>query len=200
MWKQVISPILTQEMKVKSAGKYLADWCGWCLATTQTQFGVAPFADCARTAWEKNTARHLDRDLPEGVWTTIFWVGDKDNYGHIACAKRTGQNVEIWTSPYTHKPYFDIFSGELNTTIDKISKIYGLKGYVGWTETLNNTRLIEYVEPAPDPIEEQPVPETNKTEPTCEPTATEAKQVVVKMSFWQAVWNFIKAIFTRSSK
>jgi hypothetical protein len=137
----------------------------WCLAVTQTQFGVAPFAANARIAWEKNPTKHQDYNLPEGVWTTIFWLGDKNNYGHIACAKRTGGQVEIWSSPYTHKPYFDIFKGELRSTIDQITRVYGMSGFVGWTEVLNTTRLIELVP------EVQPKPEP-KPEPTPKPEET----------------------------
>lgn len=146
-WKQTIYPNLDdKKLVIYAQGKVLLDWFLWCLAVTQKVFGVAPFAESAQIAWSWNNTKHQDRNLPDGCFIPIWWTGGYKNYGHVAIAKRTGNRIQIWTSPYTHKPYFDYFEGELNTTIDTISRIYGVS-YAGWTETMNTTRVVEWVNP-----------------------------------------------------
>ena len=146
-WKQTIYPNLDdKKLVVYAQGKVLLDWFLWCLAVTQKVFGVAPFAESAQIAWNWNNTKHQDRNLPDGCFVPIWWTGGYKNYGHVAVAKRTGNRIQIWSSPYTRKPFFDYFEGELNVTIDTISRIYGVS-YAGWTETMNTTRIIEWVNP-----------------------------------------------------
>lgn len=146
-WKQTIYPNLDdKKLVIYAQGKVLLDWFLWCLAVTQKVFGVAPFATSAQIAWNWNNTKHQDRNLPDGCFVPIWWTGGYKNYGHVAVAKRTGNRIQIWTSPYTHKPYFDYFEGELNTTIDTVSRIYSVT-YAGWTETMNTTRVVEWVNP-----------------------------------------------------
>ena len=146
-WKQTIYPNLDdKKLVIYAQGKVLLDWFLWCLAVTQKVFGVAPFAESAQIAWSWNNTKHQDRNLPDGCFVPIWWTGGYKNYGHVAIAKRTGNRIQIWSSPYTRKPFFDYFEGELNVTIDTISRIYGVS-YVGWTETMNTTRIVEWVNP-----------------------------------------------------
>ena len=146
-WKQTIYPNLDdKKLVIYAQGKVLLDWFLWCLAVTQKVFGVAPFAESAQIAWSWNNTKHQDRNLPDGCFVPIWWTGGYKNYGHVAVAKRTGNRIQIWSSPYTRKPFFDYFEGELNVTIDTISRIYGVS-YAGWTETMNTTRIIEWVNP-----------------------------------------------------
>lgn len=146
-WKQTLYPNLDDKnLVVYYKGKPLTDWFLWCLAVVQKTFNVVPFAESAQIAWSWNNTKHLDRNLPDGCFVPIWWTGGYKNYGHIAVAKRTGNRIQIWTSPYTHKPYFDYFEGELNTTIDTVSRIYSVT-YAGWTETMNTTRVVEWVNP-----------------------------------------------------
>ena len=146
-WKQTIYPNLDdKKLVIYAQGKVLLDWFLWCLAVTQKVFGVAPFAESAQIAWNWNNTKHQDRNLPDGCFVPIWWTGGYKNYGHVAIAKRTGNRIQIWSSPYTRKPFFDYFEGELNTTIDTVSRIYGV-AYVGWTETMNTTRIVEWVNP-----------------------------------------------------
>ena len=146
-WKQTIYPNLDdKKLVIYAQGKVLLDWFLWCLAVTQKVFGVAPFAESAQIAWSWNNAKHQDRNLPDGCFVPIWWTGGYKNYGHVAIAKRTGNRIQIWSSPYTRKPFFDYFEGELNVTIDTISRIYGVS-YAGWTETMNTTRVVEWVNP-----------------------------------------------------
>ena len=146
-WKQTIYPNLDdKKLVIYAQGKVLLDWFLWCLAVTQKVFGVVPFAESAQIAWNWNNTKHQDRNLPDGGFVPIWWTGGYKNYGHVAVAKRTGNRIQIWSSPYTRKPFFDYFEGELNVTIDTISRIYGVS-YAGWTETMNTTRIIEWVNP-----------------------------------------------------
>ena len=146
-WKQTIYPNLDdKKLVIYAQGKVLLDWFLWCLAVTQKVFGVAPFAESAQIAWNWNNTKHQDRNLPDGCFVPIWWTGGYKNYGHVAVAKRTGNRIQIWSSPYTRKPFFDYFEGELNVTIDTISRIYGVS-YAGWTETMNTTRIVEWVNP-----------------------------------------------------
>lgn len=146
-WKQTLYPNLDdKKLVVYYKGKPLTDWFLWCLAVVQKTFNVAPFAESAQIAWSWNNTKHQDRNLPDGCFVPIWWTGGYKNYGHVAVAKRTGNRIQIWTSPYQHKPYFDYFEGELNTTIDTVSRIYSV-AYAGWTETMNITRVVEWVNP-----------------------------------------------------
>nr|DAS28142.1 MAG TPA: CW7 repeat protein [Caudoviricetes sp.] len=146
-FKQTLYPNLDdKKLVVYYKGKPLTDWFLWCLAVAQKTFNVAPFAESAQIAWSWNNTKHQDRNLPDGCFVPIWWTGGYKNYGHVAIAKRTGNRIQIWTSPYTHKPYFDYFEGELNTTIDTVSRIYSVV-YAGWTETMNTTRVVEWVNP-----------------------------------------------------
>ena len=146
-WKQTIYPNLDdKKLVVYYQGKPLLDWFLWCLAVAQRTFNVAPFAASAQIAWNWNNTKHQDRNLPDGCFVPIWWTGGYKNYGHVAIAKRTGNRIQIWSSPYTRKPFFDYFEGELNVTIDTISRIYGVS-YAGWTETMNTTRIVEWVNP-----------------------------------------------------
>ena len=146
-FKQTLYPNLDdKKLVVYYKGKPLTDWFLWCLAVVQKTFNVAPFAESAQIAWSWNNTKHQDRNLPDGCFIPIWWTGGYKNYGHVAVAKRTGNRIQIWSSPYTRKPFFDYFEGELNVTIDTISRIYGVS-YAGWTETMNTTRIVEWVNP-----------------------------------------------------
>lgn len=146
-YKQTIYPNLDdKKLVVNYQGKPLLDWFLWCLAVAQKTFNVAPFAATAQIAWNWNNTKHQDRNLPDGCFVPIWWTGGTGNYGHVAVAKRSGNRIQVWSSPYRHKPYFDYFEGELNATIDNISRIYGVS-YAGWTETMNTTRIVEWVNP-----------------------------------------------------
>lgn len=146
-FKQTLYPNLDdKKLVVYYKGKPLTDWFLWCLAVAQRTFNVAPFAESAQIAWNWNNTKHQDRNLPDGCFVPIWWTGGYKNYGHVAIAKRTGNRIQIWSSPYTRKPFFDYFEGELNATIDTVSRIYSV-AYAGWTETMNTTRVVEWVNP-----------------------------------------------------
>lgn len=171
-FKQTLYPNLDdKKLVVYYQGKPLMDWFLWCLAVAQKTFNVAPFAASAQIAWNWNNTKHTDRSLPDGCFVPIWWTGGVQNYGHVAIAKRTGNRIQIWTSPYRHKPYFDYFEGELNVTIDNVSRIYGVR-YAGWTETMNTTRVVEWVNPLKP--EEKPQETPKQPEQPVEPPKPES--------------------------
>lgn len=155
-WIQKIIPFLDdKKLYVYSGGKVLTDWYEWCLAVVDACFGVAPFAASAIKAWEVNTTKHWDggMSIPIGFYVPVFYKGGK--YGHVVVAYRESyEKIKVWSSPYTHKAYFDYFEGPVVETLDKIGRIYGCS-YIGWTETLGDKRIIQW-ENVPDPKPAEP--------------------------------------------
>ena len=182
--RQIAWPNLDNDSKhplyVWVGGKILSDWCGWCLGVVSAAWGATwskGHADCAKNAWYGYGSKHADYELPDGIFVPIFWVGEP--YGHVAIAKRSGSNVEIWTSPYTHKPYYEYFRGELHATINNITRIYGCAPYAGWSEQIGDKRVMEYYEeqkpakkPESKPAEPVKEPESKPAEPVKEPEKT----------------------------
>lgn len=144
MWKQLSTPNL--DPVVYNGGKALNDWYGWCLATVETAFGTDRLYPTAWAGWQNTSKRHQDRDFPIGVYFPV-WFSGYSNMGHVAIAyvNESGQ-MNIWTSPYTHVPYF--YTGYHD--VDTLANGYHVT-YAGWSEDLAGSTLIEFV---PDP----PVP------------------------------------------
>ena len=159
-YRQAIIPNLDDDpnnpLVVYVYGKPLQSWRGWCLAVTDASFGVPPFAATALDAWNMNTTKRQNRDLPDKCYVPIFYSGDKENWGHVAICYRDGDNYTIWSSPYTDKAYFDIFRGK--DAIDQLIRYGYGKQFLGWTETLGSKRIVDYYEPAPTPAP-TPAPE-----------------------------------------
>lgn len=136
MWKQTKTPNL--DPVVYLSGKILYDWMGWCLAVAQTMFGSQRTSPSAWSEWVNVVKyKHQDRNIPGGVYVPIwfdgYWNGSR--VGHVAVYK----DGKVWSSPYTSKPYADVLG-----SIADVERIYGMK-YVGWSEDIGNTRVIEFV-------------------------------------------------------
>lgn len=176
-WCQKVTPNTNDKTLVcyDANGKAMKDWCGWCLAVTQQAFGITKrlYASAIK-AWDANTTKHSDLRFPERVYFPLFWRGGE--YGHVAIAYCEGGRIKIWSSPYTKKAYFDYFESTYSPTyseaISTIERKYGLKEFIGWTETLTGTRLIEWIDDPvlPKPPEPEIIPEL---EPTPEPEHVE---------------------------
>lgn len=159
---------------VYQGGKILTDWYGWCLAVVHASFGAKGSSYSAKTAWQANSTKHKDYNLPENVWIPVWWEGGQ--YGHVAEAYRQGDQITVYSSPYTHKPYFQVFKGSVKATLDSMGKTYGVGGFSGWSETLLDSRIISWVED-PKPVETKPEPEPEPTpEPVPEPTKDDNKE------------------------
>lgn len=175
-WKQILSPNLDNDPKhplyVYQGGGILTDWYGWCLAVVHASFGAKGSSYSAKTAWQSCNTKHKDYNLPNKIYVPVWWEGGQ--YGHVAIGYRDGNNITVYSSPYTHKPNFQIFKGSLNATIDSIGTTYGVGKFSGWSETLLDSRIISWVED-PKPIEPTPEPEP-EPEPTPEPSDNDNKE------------------------
>lgn len=161
-WVQKVIPFLDDsKLVVKSGGKVLYDWCGWCLAVADASFGVAPFAESAIKAWDVNPDKFPNVwDIPVGFYVPIFWSGGK--YGHVAIIHRLDwDKATIYSSPYTHKPYFDVFTGNIDEVIAIVTRKYGLSKCLGWTASLGGKSIAAW-----EPLPEATKPEPQKPEPT----------------------------------
>lgn len=180
-WKQLVKPYLDDSKLIATdgAGNILYDWYEWCLAVTQAAFGIKKAKyPSAIAAWNDNPDKYAvgGMDIPIGLYVPVFYSGGK--YGHIVIAYRESyEKIKVWSSPYTHKPYFDYFEGPVVATLDRIGTIYGCK-YLGWTASLTDTPIVRWgsdpkpVEPKPEP---KPEPEPTPA-PEPEPAPEEPKK------------------------
>lgn len=148
-WRQDVAPNLNDQSLVVffgtiGVGNPLADWYGDCAAVVRNAFGIAnPVGSSAWQIYTKyNQVNHADRNWPIGMYFPI-WFSGYGGQGHVAIAYWNGSSLQIWTSPYTHKAYFDHY-----TDVDRLASGYGVT-YAGWSEDFAGTRLIDYVPDAP---------------------------------------------------
>lgn len=165
-WRQVLSPNLDNDpnhpLYIWIGGQVLTDWYGWCLAVVAGSFGAAGSSYSAKTAWQSCWSKHYDRNIPEYVWVPLWYEGG--DYGHVVMGFRQGNGITIYSSPYTHKATFDRFDGDLNWALDYIGQVYGVGSFTGWSESVLDSRVIEWFEEQPPIQEPEPLPE-----PTPEP-------------------------------
>lgn len=135
-YRQVKTPNL--DPVIYQGGKILYNWLGWCLAYVQTAFGAGWSGSTAWQGWTTHTSgKHADRNIPKGVYVPIwfdgYWNGQR--LGHVAIYR----DGKIWSSPVSNKPYADTWS-----SIAAVEKAYGMR-YVGWSEFVGSTRVIQKV-------------------------------------------------------
>lgn len=146
MWRNTKTPSL--DPVVYLGGKVLYDWMGWCLAVAQTMFGSQRTSPSAWSEWVNVVKhKHQDWNLPKGVYVPIWFDGwwNGQRVGHVAIYK----DGKVWSSPYRSKPYADVLG-----SIAEVERIYGMK-YVGWSEDIGNTRVIQWVNPVHNITREQ---------------------------------------------
>ena len=174
-YKQLLYPNLDNDpnhpLYIYQGGGILMDWYGWCLAVVAGSYGAKGSSYSAKTAWQANGTKHWDRNIPEGIWTPLWYEGG--SYGHVVIGLREGNQLTIYSSPYTHKPTFDVFKGELNWCLDYVGRVYGVGGFSGWSETVLDSAVMCWEEPpvenlAPEPVN-NPQPVDNSPEPELEP-------------------------------
>jgi len=180
-WKQDLWPNLDTDpnnpLYIWIGGQILTDWYGWCLAVVAGSYGAAGSSYSAKTAWQSCPTKHWDRDIPEYMWVPLWYEGGA--YGHVVIGYRQGNSLTVYSSPYVHQATFQRFDGEINWLLDYIGQVYGVGGFSGWSETVLDSRVMEWVNeqaPAPEPLPEpepepEPTPEPDTpSEPSGEPT------------------------------
>ena len=163
-WRQILQPNLDNDpnhpLYIYQGGGILTDWYGWCLAVVAGSYGAKGSSYSAKTAWQSCSTKHQDRNIPEGIYVPLWYEGG--TYGHVVIGYRSGSTLTIWSSPYTHIATFQKFSGELNWCLNYVGQVYGVGGFTGWSESVLDSRVIEYqndqVKPEPTPAPE-PTPE-----------------------------------------
>ena len=145
--RQLLSPNLDNDpnnpLYIYQGGKILTDWYCWCLAVTAGSFGAKGGSYSAKTAWQSCNTKHCDFNLPEKVWIPVWWEGG--DYGHVAEAYRDGNHITVYSSPYTHKATFDVFQGDdIKGLLNYIGQAYRVGSFSGWSETLLDSRIIEF--------------------------------------------------------
>lgn len=160
-WRALISPNCDTDpnnpLYVWVGGQILTDWYGWCLACIAAAYSAQGSSYSAKTAWQSCPTKHYDRNIPEYMWVPLWYEGGE--YGHVVMGFRQGGSITIYSSPYTHKATFDRFDGELNWALDYVGRVYGVGSFTGWSETVLDTRVLEWfddsvVEPKPqEPVE-----------------------------------------------
>ena len=157
-WKQVLTPNLDTDpnnpLYIYVNGSILTDWYGWCLAVVAGAYKAQGSSYSAKTAWESCTTKHYDRNIPEGVYTPLWYAGGE--YGHVVIGYRSGDTLTVWTSPYTHSSTFMKFQGTKDWLLNYIGQVYGVGSFTGWSETVLSSRVIDKIaetkpEPEPDP-------------------------------------------------
>lgn len=178
-WVQKLNPNLDNDPKhplyVYQGGKILTDWYGWCLAVAAASFGAKGSSYSAKTAWQSCGTKHRDRNIPEYKWVPLWYEGGQ--YGHIVIGFRQGNSITIYSSPYTHKPTFDRFDGELNWALDYVGRVYGVGSFSGWSETLLDSRIIEWVEDKPQ--NQEPTENTKPSEPVEDGSDTKDDNTII---------------------
>ena len=172
-FRQVLWPNLDNDpnnpLYVWIGGQILTDWYGWCLAVIAAAYGAQGSSYSAKTAWQACGTKHYDRDIPEYVCVPLWYEGVA--YGHVVMGFRQGNSITIYSSPYTHMATFQRFDGELNWALDYVGQVYGVGSFTGWSETVLDSRVIEYVPETPPEPPEEPKNDETINEPS-EPSET----------------------------
>jgi hypothetical protein len=115
---------------------------------------VPPKYGSASLAWANAKFRHTTGTPPAGA--PIFWTGGGQGFGHVALS--TG-NGSCWSTDILRDGWPD------HVTIDLIDRAWGNLTRVGWSEDINDVRVItvdqgqgggEPIEPPPPEIPEPP--------------------------------------------
>lgn len=111
---------------------------GYCLQNVRLGYGVGPKYNTATEAWN-HTEQHADRNIPSGVDVPLYYkyVDSNGNEGHVNVRLADGR---VWSD------------GTIYANLDDYTSKHSAVTYLGWGESVNGTRVIEYAsDPAPQP-------------------------------------------------
>jgi hypothetical protein len=104
---------------------------GYCLQNVRRGYGIASKYPYAITAWE-HTQQHKDHNIPGGVDVPVYYT--YGSYGHINVKLKDGR---CWSD------------GKLYASVNDYLSKHPSVHYLGWGESVNDVRVIEYVADAP---------------------------------------------------
>lgn len=109
---------------------------GYCLQNTRLGYGIVSKYDNATEAWN-HTEQHKDRNVPAGVDIPLFYkyMTGYGNEGHINVRLTNGK---VWSD------------GEIFASIEDY-EAKKVPDFIGWGESVNGVRVIEYVPDPPKP-------------------------------------------------
>lgn len=134
MFTQLVTPNLDPTINENGV---LTDWLGWCLAYAKNAYSA--FGPTGMTAWEAwtNTQFKHTEEVPTNVYIPI-WFSGYNGMGHVSILyKRDDGQIQIWSSPISHKPYADVWG-----SIGEVERRYGVT-YVGWSEDIAGVQVIK---------------------------------------------------------
>lgn len=123
---------------------------GWCLGVVLHAYDFSSGAYCARDEWDRNGTKRYDA-LPTDVAVPIFysWIGTIDNvtrdFGDVA--------IHVPGRGVFGSPMSGGVANRWDSSIDsRRVAIGGGAKYLGWTEQLNGTNLIELIKGGEQPM------------------------------------------------
>lgn len=111
---------------------------GECLVYVREVFNVPAKYGTAAAEWAENTTKHAGVAAPLGVSVPVHFTVATNPLGHVAVQAPDGS---VWSD--------SVPSGSvaLHESIAALEKYYGNEGlrYIGWTETVNDVRVVNPV-------------------------------------------------------
>jgi hypothetical protein len=141
---------------------------GWCLAYVQDAFKTDHQDPDAMDAWNDNylNGNHPNELPPVGKTVPVYFSLGNVPQGHVAISLDDGFVASSTLGGYHPKPYFH---PNLQHMIDMYAKYNGGCTYLGWSEYVSTTRVVEWVEPLATVIPEPVTAPVIVPEPIAEP-------------------------------
>lgn len=100
---------------------------GWCLQNVRLGFSIGSKHPTAIAGWNADTTKHQDRNIPGGVEVPLWYTFKTE--GHVNVRMADGR---IWND------------GAYFPNLDAYLRSKPSVKYLGWTETVNGTRVIKH--------------------------------------------------------
>lgn len=126
---------------------------GWCLKFVQDAFKTDHQDPDAIDAWNDNYlgGNHPNELPPVGKTVPVYFSLGNVPQGHVAISLDDGFVASSTLGGYHPKPYFH---PSLQHMIDMYAKYNGGCTYLGWSEYVSTTHVVEWVEPTPTVVPE----------------------------------------------
>lgn len=128
--------------QVKDANWAIPYTGGWCLSYVQSAFGAQHTSPNAITEWNSTTKYNHTDYPPAGITVPVYFTLGTEPAGHVAI-RLDDLKVASSTQSGVHQ------QGYLHPNIQDLMNIYakynGGCTYLGWSEVIGNTRVVEYI-------------------------------------------------------